>query len=516
LRIGGTTFKFFFRFDDDRVFFGIAIFLFSIKVLEKCFQVLSRLDGVSFFNPALVIPLAIVLLVYGALFILTYHWSRILRIPASFLFLIHPFAFYLLLLINSLIFHLPDQIVLLAALSFLALGAGALGRGLEMKKDEENRQWKGWQIFLITIFIIHGILLFLVQNFRIDRSPFADEYTFWYSAAKVMIEQGFLAAHQHGYPGGGLHPLGVPFLNAFPAMVTMFSSSMIPFFMPLYILIGLFLFLREFVVDHRSKWGVILFLVAWFAVLNNFSWPGELFYSRVYGESVSMVLVLSLLVWFFANEQKLNCRCWEIAAFLLGLLALTKFPLILLAVPFFMVFLTRAWEQMKSVKKLCVMIILFLFPFVILKIFQSNYGGQISSMGGNWGIIFQRFGAPNFDMLKRVVDNISVDADKLWYYSAVTAGFSVFTYKRWKYAWPVFLWILFLIIHYGYYYSYGSVGGGDQASGLRYFLPAAAGLFFLGSYGFANVIGFLDKRMHRFLRPIVYLACLGVIFCNFF
>lgn len=498
--------------NDGRLFLGIAGIVLFVKILLKILNALKKVDWSTFLNPTLVGTLLVVVLVYVGLLILACYWSRILEIPASFIFLILPFLLYCLLLTNSLSFCCADQTVLLGALGFLILGAWFWGRDLP-EKNIAGPKRDSWAYLLIGIFVIHGILLFLGQNFRADRVPFADESTFWFSAAKEMLSKGFLAAHQEGYPGGGLHPFGVPFLNALPGMLVHIVFPEILFYMPIYIIFGLTLVLLEFVATQRSKWGIVFFLTVWFASFNNKSWAGTLFYSMVYGESVCMVLVVSLLCWF-ANQKKFMIGgSWTVAAFLLGLLVLTKFPFILLSVGFLLAFLIRFGDGSKGLKRVLLMAAIFVVPFIILKLFQMKYGGVISSLGG---VSLNRLFLPNTDMLWRVIDNIAIDADNLWYYFLIAAGMSVFSYKQWSYGWPVFLWVLFLLIYYAYIYAYGAVGAGDAGSGLRYFLPAATGFFFLGASGVGGLVDIIQRQRNQLFRVGLYVAFLTIILYKLF
>ncbi|MBF0522558.1 MAG: hypothetical protein HQL24_05825 [Candidatus Omnitrophica bacterium] len=495
-----------------QVFFALACLSIIIKISGKIFEAAKTCQKAAFVNPDLVASFLVVLLVNVVLLILARHWSKILRIPMSFLFLILPFAFYFLLLINSLLFCWNDHFFLWGV--FFCLLAWTWISRNDSTPQVRRLKEESWGYWFIGLFILQGFLLFFSQNFRTDRLAFADENTFWYVAAKAMLDKGFLSAHQMSYPGGGLHPLGVPFLNAFPGILVNFSSPAIPFFMPIFILIGFALVLSEF-VRPQLRWGLIFFLAVWFASLNNRSWVGNLFYSMVYGESVSMVLVLSLLNWLVLSKSELTCRFWGLSGFLIGLLALTKFPLILFSVVFFIAFVIGNWPKIQNLKKLLVMIACFLVPFLVLKMFQMKFGGTVASLGGE-GTLLEHLFSPNGDMLKRVVSNIAVDAGNLGYYFFVAALFSLFFYQQLSYGWPIVVWVLFLVIYYAYFYSYGFIGGGDAASGLRYFLPAVAGFFLLGANGFSKWINWIDRRKSRWLQLVLYSISLSIIFYKFF
>jgi hypothetical protein len=266
-----------------------------------------------------------------------------LQIPASFLFLIAPFLLYFTLLLNNLFYGWNDQLVLLSMLAIFTFGLYFLRqKSMQDRPLKINIKIKWWGWILIGALIFHGVLLFLGHNLKIDRTPFSDEGGFWYAAAKQILENGFLAAHQASYPGGNLHPLGVPFLNALPGLIFKFKSPMLPFFMPVYILFGLTLILSELANQKSKHWQLIFLLIAWFAAFNNRSWLGMLFHSMVYGESISMILVLGLLNWLALNKEKITPRSWGTSAFLIGLLALTKFPLLLLSTAFFIALLQQA------------------------------------------------------------------------------------------------------------------------------------------------------------------------------
>ena len=236
----------------------------------------------------------------------------------------------------------------------------------------------------------------------------------------------------------------------------------------------------------------------------------------VYGESVSMLLILSLLNWFVANDSQ-NGRCsWELSAFLMGLLTLTKFPLMFLSVLFLVVLLRQYWNERKSVQRMLLMIVLFFVPSLIFRMFQMKYNVVVSSVGSDWTAIFGRFWFPNTDMLKRVVAIISTDADNLWYYFWIAAALSIFSFQHWRYGWTIALWILFLIIYYAYVYGYELLGASDYASGLRYFLPVASGFLFLGSYGLGNLVDALHKNVDQRFWPLLYVLYLGVVFYKLF
>ncbi|MBF0386828.1 MAG: hypothetical protein HQL20_03115 [Candidatus Omnitrophica bacterium] len=502
------------RKNNERLFVGVVCGLFLIKILGKILHASVRVEWASFLNPALVADLVSVVFVYSALLILACQWSRILAIPTSFIFLIIPFVLYFMLLLNSLYFHIADQTVLWAALGLFIIGAWFWGRGSVAKTSATPGTPKDvWAYLLVMVFVIQGAMLFLSLNFRVERVPFADEGSFWFIAAREMLAKGFLAAHQGGYPGGGLHPFGVPFLNALPGLLVNSNSAASLFFMPVYIIVGLTLVLLEFVSAQRSKWGLVFFLVAWFAAFNNRSWSGSLFYSMVYGESVCMVLVVSLLSWLMLQTRGVIGRSWLVMAFLLGLLALTKFPMILLSVGFFIAFLMLGWNGIKGSGKLLLMAAIFTVPFLVFKLFQMKYGGVISSVGA---MSLERLFLPNMDMLWRVVDNIRVDAGNLWYYFLVSVGVLCFSPKQWVYAWPIFLWVLFLSFYYAYLYAYGTIGGGDAVSGLRYFLPAVAGAFFLGAKGVGRLFDAIQRQENRWVRLGLYMVGIGIIVYKLF
>jgi hypothetical protein len=162
------------------------------------------------------------------------------------------------------------------------------------------------------------------------------------------------------------------------------------------------------------------------------------------------------------------------------------------------------------------MAVFFILPFLLLKIFQTKYSGGISALDIKGWEFIQRLLSPNLDMLQRVVSNIARDASRLYYYFLIAVIFSWFQPKQWSYAWPVALWLGLLTIYYAYIYVYGSVGAGDAGSGLRYFLPAAAGFFIIGANGFSNVIDFTKKRSNQLFRSFLYLILLAVILWKIF
>lgn len=498
----------------EQMLWLLACVALLAKVCSKVMDVAGGLGWDVFGFNALTFQLIVVFCLYFALYILARRLSRALLLPASFIFLIFPFFIYFIFLLNSLTFHLSDSLFLWISMALILVASFLFKPSIEEKENGSIHQTETFAIWILIFFIVlYGLMLFLSANFKFDRAPFADENTFWFVAAKEMLEKGVLIAHQGGYPGGGLHPFGVPFLNAFPGLLLNISSHHLIFFMPIYILVGFSIFLFEFMSSQRAKWGMIFFLTAWFAAFNNRSWAGGLFYSIVYGESVCMVLVLSILSWFALSRTRMTSASCFVASFLFGLLSLTKFPFILLSPVFFIIFLLLNRERIKGVGRKAFMIALFVLPFIVLKLFQSEYGGHISSLS-HFG--FDRLFEPNIDMLSRVVQNIVSDAGNLFYYSIFSIVVTLIFFRKLWYGCPVLIWILFLGFYYGYIYCYGVIGAGDAASGLRYYLPAGAGLLLLGSLGIEKIAEKFRLVKNKLFQSSLFLILIYLLFLKLF
>jgi glucan phosphoethanolaminetransferase (alkaline phosphatase superfamily) len=114
---------------------------------------------------------------------------------------------------------------------------------------------------------------------------FSDEASFWTVAAQNFIKNDFIVTHQQIYRGGGLHPFGVPFIDALPSLVLGFSPGAI-YALPL---LNIFL-ISVFLFKIRSRpWVCFFFLCAIFSVFKYNSWLGSLMYQLTYGEGFCSV-----------------------------------------------------------------------------------------------------------------------------------------------------------------------------------------------------------------------------------
>lgn len=494
-------------------FFSAAVILLGVRMLDKIFEAGSLCHASAWQDPALVIPLVLTAGCHLLTSVIAVAWSPRLKIPAAYLFLILPFLFYVILLVNALTLRIPPQAILVVLTggglfgALLPEGRRALARALVPRRE------KALALGLAVLLVGHAGLITLGQNFRPDRTPFSDEKSFWYVAAAEMEANGFYDAHTARYPGAGLHPFGIPFLSAYPALITGTHYPMIPFFMPLYIATALALFLAGRPVGEykRQDWGLVFFVAAWFVAFNNRSWPGVLMYSAVYGESVSVMLVVALLGWMHTDDGQRTPAQWIAAAAAVGLLTVTKFPLILLSVAFVTVFLFRAWRNLRRPGVIWGMAAAYAFPALVLKIFMSVAGGHIGAQRPSLGLILQRLGHPNGDMLGRAVHNMWTDAENLCYFAVLAAVCSLLTVRHYRYGWPVLAWAGVLFVHYGYVYAYGADGVGDFASALRYMLPAMAGMLFLGSLGWSRLARWVEENTGGWIKPVCWAMMLGAL-----
>ena len=65
---------------------------------------------------------------------------------------------------------------------------------------------------MIGIWLASCLCLWIATDLDIHRAPYMDEGLFWVVAGVGMVKNGIIAAQTSVYPGGGMHPFGIPFM----------------------------------------------------------------------------------------------------------------------------------------------------------------------------------------------------------------------------------------------------------------------------------------------------------------
>src|SRR3989338_5755811 len=217
----------------------------------------------------------------------------------------------------------------------------------------ENPASSGPDYFVNVLFLLwmlFSVFYFLEYNFTEYRYPMSDEETLWFPAAKDLLYGDVLASGKADYPGGGMHPLGVPFVAALPGKLLGLFFTQTIFFMPLCVTAVLALFLRRI---KSERWVFLFFLTALFSSFQ-FHWLGHWFYRSLYGEGLSAVFFLMLMYEIFRSSE---ATAFSREKFLLfsagvGLLALTKLPANYIFPVFFLIltvfFIEKRLVQVKA------------------------------------------------------------------------------------------------------------------------------------------------------------------------
>jgi len=321
-------------------------------------------------------------------------------------------------------------------------------------------------------------------------------------------------AHTTGYPGGVLHPFGIPYITALPNLLFGLHLKTAYFFMPIVVIIFLTMILYSL---RNLKWAFIFFYTALFVAFNDRSWITHLTYQLVYGDILSAVFfcVLMIDIWRSSAKNSVSVFYFLIMHFIIGLLALSKAPLVYFY-PVLLILLYGACFKKIEVsfsKKILIVlcgIILFAVPQLTWNLYIDFYQVSTISLGEtNWKIIFSRLANPNKILLYQSVQNLMGDVENFFYYFVLSFLLVMVSgnKKIWIYSAPIVLYVFSLCIFYAYLYSYE--GGGDAASFFRYLLLISFSLLYFAGLSFQSIWGHYAKKSWPFLLKSFF-AIIGV------
>ena len=496
--------------------FYLASLVLAVRLLVRCAQNFQSLDTIAFADGKLWQSLVIVITVHIIFIAAAWIYSRLwpaITVLSFYAAILLSFPF--LWILNVFILKIPDGIFLWSVATLWILPAVIQTERFKewLGMSVSWRSWLTWPNALITLWFIHAVTLFLRFNFIADRRPFGDESTLWYTAAARMITHGFLSAHAIQYDGRGMQPFGVPFIAALPAKLFGSMETATIYFMPVAIIFFLLLFLNS--IKHE-RYMLFFFLVAVFTTFHNRSWMSELCYKLVYGEGLSMIFFLAVSVQLFQLEKDrhLGKAQFLFLSFLIGLLALVKWPLAVLVPVFYamMAFLYLKIDP-RNLEKWTVAAIGFAIAFVpqvLWNLFNQSHDFLTPGLSITTGELLNRLSAPNIPALKLIVGDIYTQYDSFFYYAVLSFIFVFFTFRSWEYLRLMSIMILGILVtfFYAYIFIYSTVEG-DWGSALRYYMPAVLALYFFGSIGLSQCVKNIEGK--SWSPWVISGLCLGIL-----
>lgn len=457
--------------------------LVGIRMLVRSFQFLGKMNFEGMVLGTTFADLVSAAFFYLGLFILIDYLNRSARwLPSAFLFLTGLLSIYGFFLLGAVLgYSIPYEFI------FVVIGIGlAVALWLVFTKRGSvqtitRRPALDWfMVVLLIVWSVYCIISFLDFNWRPNRVMNADEGTFWAVAARVFIDQGFMAAHKTGYAGGGMHPFGVPFIDALPALIMQRSASAI-YSLPLVNILVLGVFLYRI---RLRPWVFFFFFTAIFAVFSHRSWLGSLMYQLVYGEGFCAVLLLWVTVAWedIIIRRQFDARSCLFLGLGIGFVGLTKSPLVSLTTLFALVCAISIFCHSKEKKRAACfsigMVIVSFIPILVWKGFVNKYGVLSLNFSMDWSLLCERLASPNWIMWQKISVYFATIVKKMVYYVALSTAMIIFFLRKREFVWPAGLVIIFVWLYYGYYYQYGSSNTGDHESALRYFMPSFLILFY--------------------------------------
>jgi len=419
--------------------------------------------------------------------------------------------FYLLFLIKGLLFgNFPDQIWWLMIFSILIFLWGVLPKN-KLEDPTFNNNLPLFGKIAIALWCLSSLCLWIPQNWDIHRVVFVDEGSFWFSAGEQMVKFGTTPAHAISYPGGGLHPFGIPFMASAPLTWSGWNNPWAIYCWPLVIIFSLGLWLLS---QPLKKWALLFFVSSLLVVYSNESWPAQLMYQLVYGESICVVLLLVLIseMWRVIQKPNLSPISFLAISGATGLLALTKSPLDILVIPLELTFLFLVFRYQRSMltRRLVISAIGCCFlPLVIWSIFTQHFHILSLSSSGSVADILSRIPHPNTSFLWLSLKSMWGLDQNMIYVSCLSLLILSFCAHPIRYLIiPFLLWILGWFFYYGYIFSYPTTQG-DYLSGLRYLMPITLVLFWAAAIAYQETI---DHFLKINILKARLLQCLAFIF----
>ncbi len=477
--------------------FNAAVCLVAVRLIVRCIQNINHFDEVDFFDAGLLTSLGAVVLAH-VLFvliakILNRQWPEITTL-VFYAAVLLSFPFFWIL--NALTFQFSDRIFIWGVVSFWLAAVMWLWFFPKCKVPDggKSSQYEilGTRV-LFWLWLIHAVTLFLRFNLTASRRPFADESTLWFTAAQRMLTDGFWAAHTSNYAGRGIQPLGVPFIAALPGKLMCFVQTASIFFMPVVVIGMLAIFLFSL---RRDRFVFLFFLTATFATFHDRSWMSELCYRLVYGEGLSMAVFLAVSWQLYRLEQTgcLSKIRFLFFSFMIGLMALIKWPLAAMIYVFYFVLVLRYKEANADKRNIFWFVIaagfvLVSLPQFVWNLFNQMHGFLTPGLSISLTELVSRLGAPNLEVLKLIIQDIYTQFHNFFYHALLSIFFILAAFRRqeWLRLVPTAVLVMWVTLYYAYVFIYPTVHG-DWGSALRYYMPCILALYFYGAVGFSQII----------------------------
>ncbi|MBF0386238.1 MAG: hypothetical protein HQL20_00115 [Candidatus Omnitrophica bacterium] len=451
--------------------------------------------------PALLCVMSMDILLLGLSW---FYARRFIRLSPLLVFVVLPVFLYGVHIINLNLLHWPDPWFLRGVLGLLALPILFISK--EQVAELKNIAGSIFKVNryngLVLLWLVYVSLYFLEYNFRMPRPLFGDEANLWFAAARNMIHNGVLEAHLAGYPAGGYHPFGIPFLTAIPGLLWGSGDESLIFFMPLFNIIVFTVFLLRL----RQQPGLFLFFyAASFVVCDYAGLIGALLFRLVYGEGWSGLYFLVMgaeIIRLSRNGKITDWRCWLGLGMAAGLTLLTKRPvyywgaifLLTAAVCYF-----RTGCSLRLLRNFLAGVAVFFLPVGAWGWLAHQHGiGSAVSVTGTM------FGPGSWHFNLGILDWRAMMA---WSYVSPLAGYYllgalVLCLAAWRRSASVHLFPpLTLLIFVTGYYVFGFQSDWTSSS-VRYYMPAALLILYLAGLALED---WLQRAAGRAPKAAVFL-----------
>ena len=491
----------------------------GFKIIKDVIWWTGFIKWQSWSNAHLWEGLAIFIIFHFSVVSLAFLYRRIFsQLSLVFIYLNLQLFFYLLFLIKGLFLAgLPEQSWWLMIYAVLLI----FWRVLPKNKPEGPVYKNGIPLFgkvLIGIWVLSSVCLWIPDNWDANRKVFVDEGSFWVNAGEQMVKMGINAAHKVPYPGGGLHPLGIPFMVSAPMTWSGWRDSWAIYCWPLVIIfsLGLWLFSQRW-----GKWALLFFMSSLLVVFSNDFWPAQLMYQLVYGESICVILVLVFLseIWFCVRKSAMTPGTMLALSGAIGLLALTKAPSNMIVIPLELTFLFLVFRYQRSMINAPLVIGCLgfsLFPLLIWSVYVRHFHILLLSTSWHFLDLLGRIPHPDTGLLLLSLKSMwGLDQNMVYAIclSIVMIGLTAFSIRFLMV--PVLLWIMAWFFYYAYIYNY-STGQGDYLSGLRYMIPVVLALYWAAACAYQEAIDYLFKKNTAMAHLLQGLSVIFLIMILFF
>ena len=241
-------------------FYPVVFLAVFLRLLVRLLQQIKHMHGTDFYDVTLWSALAAVLCFHVVLLVIASSSQKFKDHSGPLIYIGLLLILYLSILIDHCFLHWPEPLIL-----GLTLMGSIIFLYYRSPVQLPPFHWQ-WEDALIFLWLANSLLFFLEYNFDAHRVLYQDEGTFWYAAAANMVHQGTLKAQILGYPGGGLHPFGIPFIAALPLLFCKAIPMAGLYFMPVIILLMGSAFLNRI---KKEPWIFIFFLTALFCAFND-------------------------------------------------------------------------------------------------------------------------------------------------------------------------------------------------------------------------------------------------------